>query len=180
MASQAGTALENIRLAEEIADRRDRELRTAREMEIAKEVQTRLLPQAPPPSETWECAARCIQARQVGGDYFDFLDLGEGRVGFVLADVSGKGVYAALLMANLQAHLRSQGGISPSDPVRLLQQVNHMLVKSTASQHYATLFFGVYEEAGQRLTYANCGHNPPSLPAPLSASKGRTPCSERC
>jgi len=163
VASQAGTVLENIRLAEEIAQRMESERRTAREMEIAKEVQSRLLPQAPPHLRTLGCAAQCIQARAVGGDYYDFLDLGPGRVGLVLADVSGKGVHAALLVANLQAHLSSQSSVLPVDPVRSLQYVNHMLWKSTASEHYATLFFGMYDGATRQLTYVNCGHNPPVL-----------------
>jgi sigma-B regulation protein RsbU (phosphoserine phosphatase) len=161
VASQAGTALENIRMAEEIAARMEAERRQAREMEIAREVQLRLLPQAPPRLRTLHCAARCIQARSVGGDCYDFLDLGPDRTGFVLADVSGKGVHAALLMANLQAHLRSQSSIAPDDPVRLLKEVNRLLWKSTAPQHFATLFFGIYDDNSRRLRYVNCGHNPP-------------------
>ncbi len=161
VASQAGIALENIRLAEEIAERMESERRAVREMEIAKEVQRRLLPQAPPSLRTLECAAQCIQARSVGGDYFDFLDLGNGRVGFVLADVSGKGVHAALLVANLQAQLRSQSRIAPLDPVRLLREVNLALWESTAPEHYATLFFAIYDDTDRSLRYLNCGHNPP-------------------
>ena len=107
VASQAGVALENFRLAEDIAEKLEAERRTAREMEIAKDVQTRLLPQSAPDLKTLECAGRCLQARRVGGDYYDFLELGRNHVGLVLADVSGKGVHAALLVANLQAHLRS-------------------------------------------------------------------------
>lgn len=163
VAGQAGTVLENIRLAEEIAQRMETERRTAREMEIAKEVQSRLLPQATPILRTLGCAAQCIQTRSVGGDYYDFLDLGPGRVGLVLADVSGKGVHAALLVANLQAHLSSQSGVLAVDPVRSLQYVNHMLWKSTAAEHYATLFFGMYDDSTRHLDYVNCGHNPPVL-----------------
>ena len=166
VASQAGTALENIRLAEEIAERMETERRQAREMEIAKEVQLRLLPQAPPCLKTLDCAARCIQARSVGGDSFDFIDLGPNRVGFLLADVSGKGVHAALLMANLQANLRSQCSITPDDPVGLLKKVNGLLWKSTAPEHFATLFFGIYDDSARRLDYVNCGHNPPVLLRP--------------
>ena len=87
--SQAGVALENIRLAEQIAESMEAERRAVREMEIAKDVQRRLLPQSPPALQTLDCAAQCIQARSVGGDCFDFLDLGNRQVGFVLADVSG-------------------------------------------------------------------------------------------
>jgi len=161
VASQAATALENIRLAEEIAGRMEIERRTAREMEIASDVQRRLLPQSVPKLKTLDCAARCIQTRAVGGDYYDFLALGEGRVGLVVADVSGKGVHAALLVANLQAQLRSQSGIAPLDPVRLLERVNAAMYRTTAAQHFATLFFGAYNDATGELAYVNCGHNPP-------------------
>lgn len=131
------------------------------ELALAREVQSKLFPQGVPRLRTLELAARCIQARSVGGDYYDFLDLGPQQVGMVLADVSGKGIHAALLMANLQAHLRSQSGISPQDPLRALRQVNHMLWKSTDAGFFATLFLGVYSDNSRRLTFVNCGHNPP-------------------
>lgn len=163
VAGQAGIALETMALAEEIARRIESERRAAREMEIARDVQARLLPDKPPQLATLDCAAQCVQARAVGGDGYDFLDLGPGRVGFVLADVSGKGIHAALLMANLQAHLRSQSGIAPGDPVRVLGEVNRLLFRSTATQHYATVFFGIYDDCTRRFRYVNCGHNPPVL-----------------
>ncbi|MGD0578430.1 MAG: SpoIIE family protein phosphatase [Bryobacteraceae bacterium] len=171
VASQAGMAIENFRLAEDIAEKLEAERRAMREMEIAKDVQTRLLPQAAPELNTLDCAGQCIQARRVGGDYYDFLELGRDQVGLVLADVSGKGVHAALLMANLQAHLRTLSGLtrgatermSPLDLVTTLQQLNRIMWKSTAAQHYATLFFGLYDDRTRRLTYVNCGHNPPML-----------------
>jgi sigma-B regulation protein RsbU (phosphoserine phosphatase) len=161
VAAQAATALENMRLAEEIAGRIEGDRRAAREMEIAREVQSRLLPQAPPRLKTLECAARCIQARAVGGDYYDFLDLGPDRAGLALADVSGKGVHAALLVGNLGAYVRSQSSVAPLDPVGMLQQVNRMLYRSTAPEHFATLFFGIYNDSARELQYVNCGHNPP-------------------
>jgi sigma-B regulation protein RsbU (phosphoserine phosphatase) len=161
VASQAATALENMRLGEEIAARIETERRAAREMEIARDVQSRLLPQSPPVLKTLDIAACCIQARAVGGDYYDFLNLGPDRIGLVLADVSGKGVHAALLVANLEAYLRSQCSMAPLEPVRMLQQVNQLLYASTAPEHYATLFFGAYDDATRELLYVNCGHNPP-------------------
>ncbi|MGH7729803.1 MAG: PP2C family protein-serine/threonine phosphatase, partial [Candidatus Eiseniibacteriota bacterium] len=118
-------------------------------------------PQSVPRLRTLELAARCIQARSVGGDYYDFLALAPGRIGFVLADVSGKGIHAALRMANLQAHVRSQAGSAPEDPLRVLRQVNRMLCETARPGHFATLFLGVYNDASRRLTYINCGHNPP-------------------
>src|SRR5580765_4652615 len=95
--------------------------RVQHEIEIARDVQRRLLPQSVPALATAELAARCIQARSVGGDYYDFLALGPQRLGLVIADVSGKGIQAALRMVNLQAHLRSQAGVAPQDPLRVLR-----------------------------------------------------------
>src|SRR5579871_5235911 len=92
--------------------RREAERRAARELEIAREVQARLFPQRLPPMATLEYAGMCMQARQVGGDYDDFLDLGQERLGLVLSDIAGKGIAGALLMANLQANLRSQCAIA--------------------------------------------------------------------
>jgi serine phosphatase RsbU (regulator of sigma subunit) len=150
-----------IRLAEQIAERMDAERRVDREIAIAREVQARLFPQETPRLEHLELAARCIQARSVGGDYYDFLELGSDQVGFVIADVSGKGVHAALRMANLQAHLRSQAGSAPRDRLRVLREVNRMLCQSSSAGQFATLFLGVYSDASRRLSYINCGHNPP-------------------
>ena len=163
VAGQAGVALENISLAEKMAERLERERRAAHEMEIARQVQSKLLPQKAPSLATLDYAGACIQARAVGGDYFDFLDLGLGRVGFVLADIAGKGISAALLMANLQAHLRSQSALLLQDLPRALCSVNRMFYESTEPSNYATLFLGIYDDASRRLRYANCGHNPPLL-----------------
>lgn len=160
-ASHAAAALEVVRLAERMAERMDGERRASREIAIAREVQARLFPERVPRLRTLDLAARCIQARAVGGDYYDFLDLGPDKAGFVLADVSGKGIHAALRMANLHAHVRSQAGSAPGDPLRVLRQVNRMLCESTRAGHFATLFLGVYHDAARRLAYINCGHNPP-------------------
>jgi phosphoserine phosphatase RsbU/P len=163
VASQAGIALENIRLAEKMAERMEAERRATRDMEIAREVQARLFPQTMPLLRTLEYAGGCIQAREVGGDYYDFLDLGPGRVGIVLADIAGKGISGALLMANLQANLRSQYAIALEDLPRLLKSVNRLFVENTPDDSYATLFFGDYNDATRCLRYVNCGHNPPLL-----------------
>jgi len=163
VANQAGVALENIALAQSMAERMEADRRAAQEMDIARQVQAKLLPQKTPVLKTIDYAGVCIQARAVGGDYYDFLDLGEGRVGFVLADVAGKGISAALLMANLQAHLRSQSAIVSHDFSQTLERVNRMFFESTESNKYATLFIGVYEDETRRLRYVNCGHNPPVI-----------------
>jgi len=163
VANQAGIALESIGLAQSMAERLESDRRAQQEMDIARQVQSKLLPQKAPVLKTIEYAGACIQARAVGGDYYDFLDLGEGRVGFVLADVAGKGISAALLMANLQAHLRSQSAIVSHDFSQTLERVNRLFFESTEPNNYATLFIGVYEDDTRLLRYVNCGHNPPVI-----------------
>jgi serine phosphatase RsbU (regulator of sigma subunit)/predicted enzyme related to lactoylglutathione lyase len=140
------------------ADELESQRRLAQELEIAKQVQARLFPQTLPSLRTLDYAGLCLQARQVGGDYYDFLDLGQERVALVVGDVSGKGIAAALLMASLQAHLRSQSGIALEQPERLLRSVNQLFYDNTAENAYATLIFAEYEDRRQRLRYANCGH----------------------
>ena len=161
--TQSGLALENIRLAETMAARMEVDRRVSRELEIAREVQAKLLPQVRPALASLDYAGACLQARIVGGDYFDFVSLLPGRFGLVLADISGKGISAALLMASLQANLRAQYANAPHDLAQVLGTVNKIFFDSTASNHYATLFFGVYHEADRTLHYANCGHLPPIL-----------------
>lgn len=146
-----------------IAEKREAERRTAQELEIAKQVQARLFPQIPPSIRTFEYAGTCIQARQVGGDYFDFLDLGGGRFGLVTGDVAGKGIAAALLMANLQANLQIQCEMPFEQPRQLLRSVNQIFHKNTIDSAYATLFFAEYDDERRLLRYANCGHLPPLL-----------------
>jgi serine phosphatase RsbU (regulator of sigma subunit) len=134
------------------------ERRAAQEMEIAKQVQTRLFPQALPPCSTLDYSGICVQARQVGGDYYDFLDLGRERLGLVVGDISGKGIAAALLMANLQANLRSQCAIALDQPQRFLQLVNRSFYENSTDSAYATLFFAEYDDRVGHLRYVNCGH----------------------
>ena len=143
-----------------IAERLEAERRAAQELDIAKQVQARLFPQTLPPLKTLEYAGICRQARQVGGDYYDFLDLGSERLGFVIGDISGKGIAAALLMANLQANLRSQCAIAVDQPQRMLCSVNQLFCENTTDGAFATLFFAEYNDATRGLRYANCGHLP--------------------
>jgi len=145
------------------AQKQESERRATQEIEIAKQVQARLFPQTLPPLKTLEYAGLCIQALQVGGDYYDFLNLGKERLGFVIGDISGKGIAAALLMANLQANLRSQCAIALDQPQRLLCSVNQLFCDNTPDGAFATLFFAEYDDAASRLRYANCGHLPALL-----------------
>lgn len=142
------------------------ERRTVQEVELAKNVQTRLFPQRRPSLETLEYAGCCLQERTVGGDYYDFLDLGPGRLGLILADIAGKGLSAALLMAHLHADLRSQSALALEDPLRLLQSANQSFYQNTEAGEFASLFFAVYQDATRELRYANCGHFPPFLIRP--------------
>jgi serine phosphatase RsbU (regulator of sigma subunit)/predicted enzyme related to lactoylglutathione lyase len=140
------------------AERLESERRAAQEMEIAMQVQARLFPQSLPPLRSLEYAGICLQARPVGGDYYDFLDLGHDRLGLVVGDVAGKGIAAALLMANLQANLRSQCVMASDQPERFLHSANQLFYENTVDSAYATLFFAEYCDAERRLRYANCGH----------------------
>ena len=121
-------------------------------------MQARLFPQIHPPAKTLEYAGLCLQARQVGGDYYDFLDLGQQRLGLVIGDVSGKGIAAALLMANLQANLRSQCALALAHPELFLRSVNRLFYENTIDSAYASLIFAEYDDESRRLRYANCGH----------------------
>jgi serine phosphatase RsbU (regulator of sigma subunit) len=140
------------------AEKLEAERRTAQELEIAKQVQARLFPQKLPPVGTLDYAGICLQARAVGGDYYDFLDFGRGRLGIVIGDISGKGIAAALLMANFQANLRSQSAVAMDQPERFLQSVNQLFFENTVESAYATVFFAEYDDTARRLRYANCGH----------------------
>lgn len=173
VAAQAGIALENIALAEKMAERREADRRLAQEMEIARQVQARLFPQKPPAMRTLEYTGGCIQARKVGGDYYDFLELCPGRLAMVLADIAGKGVSGALLMASLQANLHSQYALAVDDLPRLLASVNRLFYENSGDASYATLFFADYDDSSRKLRYANCGHLPPLLLRASGSSQDR-------
>ena len=133
------------------------------ELEIAANVQQKLFPHEVHRLLTVDYAGHCVAAREVGGDYYDFLDAGDRTVGFVLGDVSGKGVPAALLMANLQACFRSQEPHALLQPAHVLETVNRHFFDSTAAERFATLFFGIYDDRTRGLRYVNCGQVAPLL-----------------
>ena len=122
------------------AERDEAERRVAQELDIAKQVQARLFPQDLPVLQKLEYAGICQQARQVGGDYYDFLATGRERLCLVIGDVAGKGIGAALLMANLQANLRSQCAMGFDEPAQLMQSVNRLFCENTPENAYATFF----------------------------------------
>jgi len=134
-----------------------------REIQIAEQVQGRLLPQAPPPLSTLECAGVCQPVRSVSGDYYDFLSLEPGRVGIAVGDVSGKGLPAALLMASLQATLRSFASVRGEDAGEIVADTNRQMCALTETARFVTLFWATYDDAQRELTYVNAGHNHPML-----------------
>ena len=145
------------------AEKMEAERRAAQELEIAQRVQARLFPQTMPSVSTLQYAGACVQARAVGGDYYDFLNLGQEQLGLVIGDIAGKGIAAALLMANLQANLRSQCATALAQPQRFLESVNELFYQNTPESAYATLFFAEYDNEKRSLRYANCGHLPALL-----------------
>jgi sigma-B regulation protein RsbU (phosphoserine phosphatase) len=148
-------------------------LRLESELEIAREVQRQLFPQSAPQVRGLELYGVCKAARTVSGDYYDFLKLGEHRVGLVLGDVSGKGISAALLMAAIQSALRAQfydgfapGGGSPPGPAstaEVVARLNRQLFENTPTEKYVTIFYAEFDAQTRKLTYTNAGHLPPIL-----------------
>jgi sigma-B regulation protein RsbU (phosphoserine phosphatase) len=104
-----------------------------------------------------------LPARSIGGDYYDFLDVGEQRIGIALADIAGKGIAAALIMAVVQASLRVIAAEEGVSLPALAAKMNAFLYRSTGSSSYATFFYGQIDEKGRQLRYVNAGHNPPYL-----------------
>jgi sigma-B regulation protein RsbU (phosphoserine phosphatase) len=154
---------DNHRVMAVIRKQADSVRRRKSELEIAANVQQKLFPHKPVHLDTLDYAGQCVAAREVGGDYYDFLEVADSTMAFVLGDVSGKGVPAALLMANLQACFRSQEPHALLEPVHVLQTVNRHFYESTAAERFATLFFGIYNDRTRKLRYVNCGHVPPLL-----------------
>ena len=130
-----------------------------REMNVAREVQRELLPRTVPRFEGLELAGVCRPAIAVGGDYYDYLEHADGRPGLVIADISGKGVPAALLMASLQASVRSLFHTA-ADPGQLHASLNDALCRSSSLSRYATAFVADFDPGTRCLTYSNAGHLP--------------------
>jgi phosphoserine phosphatase RsbU/P len=162
---QLALVIENSRLSERMLANE----RLRRDLALAAEVQRRLLPAHPPETVSVELMGFCQPARGIGGDYYDFIDLDPRQIGIAIADVSGKGIAAALLMSTMQATLRSllscqtahrQAGDSLANMVARLNRLMH---NSTAGANYVTFFYANFDEITRQLTYVNAGHNPPIL-----------------
>src|SRR5918997_5777834 len=156
--SEASTLVATLqRLEQETRER----ARVEQELQVARRIQHALIPKNLPELEGWKIAYHYQPAREVGGDFYDFLRLDNGRVGLVIGDVSGKGMAAALVMANAQSVLRAvarRGGITPG---QVLQEANELMYAYMPSNMFVTCFYGVLDLESGRLLYANAGHNLP-------------------
>jgi predicted permease len=166
--------IENARLNERALEQE----KVRRDLSLAAEVQQRLLPGEVPAVEIAEFAAASLPARSIGGDYYDFFEVGDRRIGIALADVSGKGIAAALIVSVVQTSLRmitSQGDISLP---RLTERLNEFLYRTTPGNKYATFFCAQLDAESRQLRYVNAGHNPPLLlrgAGPGAAESGGVP-----
>jgi sigma-B regulation protein RsbU (phosphoserine phosphatase) len=160
---QTGLALEVSELAQSLASEAAQRARIDREIEIAREVQQRLFPQRIPVVPGVSLAGLCRPAQAVGGDYYDLIELEQGRLGIAVGDVSGKGISAALLMASLRACLRTMTLLEIVHLSTLMERMNQLVYESSAVNRYATFFFAVYDPAARQLQYVNAGHNAPVL-----------------
>ncbi|HKW18267.1 MAG TPA: SpoIIE family protein phosphatase, partial [Terriglobales bacterium] len=148
-------------IAELIEEQRQRQ-KLENELTIAREVQTQLFPRALPEMSGVELAAVCRAARVVSGDYYDFMNLGQSRLGMAIADISGKGISAALLMASLQAALRGQAVMNGHrTTAQVVSSLNRHLFLNTSDDRYATLFYAEYDASSRSLCYTNAGHCAP-------------------
>jgi predicted permease len=158
-ADQFALMIENARLTDRVVEQET----LRRDIALASDVQRRLLPDAPPRCQFADFAASSVPARRIGGDYYDFVELRDREIGIALADVSGKGVAAALIMSVVQASLRiisSEAGIAPP---RLVARMNEFVYRSTPASKYATFFYAQLDEQCRHLRYVNAGHNAPYL-----------------
>jgi serine phosphatase RsbU (regulator of sigma subunit) len=159
IASQAAMALYNIQLIEEVRDAE----RVRREMEIAQQIQTRLLPGEPPGIPGLDLAGRCLPATQVGGDYYDFFVHSDYELGVVIADVSGHDVGSAFIMATARSALRSEV-LARKSPFNVLKETNYVLYNDLSrAEKFITMFYAEYDGSTNVLRYSNAAHNPPFL-----------------
>ena len=159
-ADAAGIAIEKAMLHRSLLQKQQLEA----QLRVAHQVQSRLLPQAPPAVDGYDLATVYIPSSELAGDYFDFLPLPDGRLGLVIADVAGKGVPAALIMATFRALLRAHAAPGTT-PEAVAAGLNRLLRAECRPHGFVTCWLGALEPATGRLTYTSCGHVPPLLVA---------------
>lgn len=156
IAAQSAHVLENARLNQKEQDL----IKMEEEFRMAKEIQLNILPKEIPTIDRYDIHAVNISAREVGGDYYDFIKLPGEKLAFCLGDITGKGLPAAMLMANLQATLRGQA-FTQNSVKDSIKNANILLFNSTASNRFATVFYGVLNYSNNSVTYCNAGHDAP-------------------
>ncbi len=154
IANQAAIAIENARLQAQEAER----ARLSRELELAHDIQRRLLPMQAPAVPGYQIVYRWRSAREVGGDFFDFMSLEPGRLGLVVADVSDKGIPAALYMMFARTLLRAVA-FSGREPAATLARANELILADSTSDMFVTAYYSILDHHQHRLTYASAGHN---------------------
>lgn len=150
-------ALQNARMYHDLLAQEQARVRMDQEFVLAAQIQQSLLPSSPPQIPGYEFSGISRSARQIGGDYYDFMPRADGRISFCLADVAGKGLPASLLMANVQAAIRSQA-LALHSTEECLQQVNGLLCRNSNNGRFVTLFYGLLDPSAHLLEYGNAGH----------------------
>lgn len=158
IAGGTAIALDNARLFQVAVEKG----RMERELQMARNVQTKLIPEEIPEIPGWEFAVRWIPAREVSGDYYDFIHADHGKLGFLIADVTDKGMPAALFMAFCRSIIRANI-IKSATPAEAITQANHLICADSTSDMPLSMFFGKLESGSGEITFVNAGHNPPLL-----------------
>jgi sigma-B regulation protein RsbU (phosphoserine phosphatase) len=158
LASQVAIIIEKVMLHEQLIEKK----RLEGQLEVARQVQLELLPADDPKLEGFDICAYNFSTEEVSGDYYDWVSIYEDQIGIVIADVSGKGVPAALLMAFLRASLRAAIHIGYAPHISMAK-VNYLLWESIERNQFVTAFYGVLDTSNKTLAYTNAGHNPPLL-----------------
>jgi serine phosphatase RsbU (regulator of sigma subunit) len=158
LSDQIAIALENIELYEDKLVKQ----RIEEEISVAREIQQMLLPSFLPKGKHFEISAMNIPSKEVGGDYYDFVQFDERRIGIAIGDIAGKGIPGAILMSNLQAAFRASAW-QHQDPVKVMGKINNQIVRTTSAEKYATFFYGIFDTHKLTFTFTNAGHNFPII-----------------
>jgi sigma-B regulation protein RsbU (phosphoserine phosphatase) len=156
IASSAAIAIENARLYQLAVEKG----RLERELQVARDVQSNLIPRTTPQVDGWDFAALWKPARQVSGDFYDFIPLNQDKIGIVIADVTDKGMPAALFMAHARSIIRASV-VGPYPPAEAMASANHLICTDPTEGMFVSLFYAQLDPGKNELTYVNAGHNPP-------------------
>lgn len=159
LSQQAAVAIENVRLQKEMVEKE----RMERELQLAREIQQKLLPKTVPVIDQYEIGVEMRPYYDVGGDFFDFITHEGGQLSICLADVSGKSLPASMIMSTAQATLRALNSFPSNSPQEVIKKLNLQMCMSTQSNKFVTMFYAVLDPKTNTMEYINAGHNPPIL-----------------